>query len=141
MYQVHLLSGSRAIQVSLHAINRIRICPGKERYFRSSLVITNLQFHELSKRLEEKGAAESQAGGGSMIQCVGSRNKEFPNCSRFAARPRSRTLSTSKRLNPDAEVYVLHRDVRTYGEMEASLPARQTARGSVFRFNPENLLR
>ena len=72
-----------------------------------------------------------------MIQCVGSRNEDFPNCSRICCQNAVKNALHIKELNPEAEVYVLYRDIRTYGELEYFY--RQARRQGVhfFRFNRE----
>ena len=71
---------------------------------------------ELSDRLEKKGASDLSSV--VMIQCVGSRNEENPNCSRICCQSAVKNALHIKRLNPDAQVYVLYRDMRTYGLLE-----------------------
>jgi heterodisulfide reductase subunit A-like polyferredoxin len=71
---------------------------------------------ELSKHLVEVGAEDLQDV--VMIQCVGSRNEEFPNCSRVCCQAAIKNALQIKELKPDANVYVLYRDIRTYGELE-----------------------
>ena len=71
---------------------------------------------ELGKRLEEKGA--SDLGNVVMIQCVGSRNEEYPNCSRVCCQNAVKNALHIKELNPEADVFILYRDIRTYGLME-----------------------
>ncbi|MBN1478247.1 FAD-dependent oxidoreductase, partial [Candidatus Sumerlaeota bacterium] len=53
-----------------------------------------------------------------MIQCVGSRTEENPNCSRICCAEAVKNAITLKRQRPEARVTVLYRDVRTYGLME-----------------------
>ena len=50
-----------------------------------------------------------------MIQCVGSRDKEHPYCSRICCGTAIKNALHLKQLNPQARVYVLCRDVRVYG--------------------------
>ncbi len=50
-----------------------------------------------------------------MIQCVGSRNQENPWCSKVCCTTAVRNAITLKRLDPSVQVYVLYRDIRTYG--------------------------
>ena len=50
-----------------------------------------------------------------MIQCVGSRDKEHPYCSRICCSMAVKNALKFKKFKPDAPVYVLYRDVRTYG--------------------------
>ncbi len=72
---------------------------------------------ELSKRLDLKGA--SDLNDVVMIQCVGSRNDEFSNCSRICCQSAIKNALHIKEQNPEANVYILYRDIRTYGLMEA----------------------
>ncbi|MFW6127517.1 MAG: FAD-dependent oxidoreductase, partial [Thermodesulfobacteriota bacterium] len=71
------------------------------------------------------------------IQCVGSRNQENPNCSRICCQGAVKHALELKELNPDLEVVVLYRDMRTYGLLEDYyLEARN--RGVIFaRFDLE----
>ncbi|MBW2018805.1 MAG: CoB--CoM heterodisulfide reductase iron-sulfur subunit A family protein [Deltaproteobacteria bacterium] len=52
------------------------------------------------------------------IQCVGSREPERPYCSRVCCTHSIHSALKLKELNPDVDVYVLYRDIRTYGERE-----------------------
>jgi heterodisulfide reductase subunit A-like polyferredoxin len=49
-----------------------------------------------------------------MIQCVGSRDKERPYCSRVCCGTAVKNALAIKEKNPNAKVYVLYRDIRTY---------------------------
>ena len=53
-----------------------------------------------------------------MIQCVGSRNEEHPYCSKMCCAEAIKNAITAKELNPDVEVVILYRDIRTYGLKE-----------------------
>ena len=52
------------------------------------------------------------------IQCVGSRNEERPYCSRVCCSHTVKHALTLKEINPEMDVYVLYRDMRTYGLKE-----------------------
>jgi heterodisulfide reductase subunit A2 len=52
------------------------------------------------------------------IQCVGSREPERPYCSRVCCTHAIESALHLKKINPDAEIFVLNRDIRTYGERE-----------------------
>ncbi len=54
-----------------------------------------------------------------MIQCVGSRNKEAPYCSRVCCSKAVKNAIEIKKKDPTTEVYILHKDIRTYGFREA----------------------
>jgi heterodisulfide reductase subunit A-like polyferredoxin len=71
---------------------------------------------ELSARLHEQGAQGLSAV--VMIQCVGSRNDQNPNCSRICCQAAVKNAIQIKKLNPEAQVYILYRDIRTYGLLE-----------------------
>jgi heterodisulfide reductase subunit A len=53
-----------------------------------------------------------------MIQCVGSRDEERPYCSRICCTESVKNALKIKELSPDTNIYVLYRDVRTYGFRE-----------------------
>ncbi len=53
-----------------------------------------------------------------MIQCVGSRNEENPNCSRICCQNAIKSAIALKKRNPKTQVYILYRDIRTYGLLE-----------------------
>ncbi len=71
---------------------------------------------ELGDILENKGAAELTSV--VMIQCVGSRNEENENCSRICCQNAVKNALLIRKQNPDAQVFVLYRDIRTYGLLE-----------------------
>jgi heterodisulfide reductase subunit A len=52
------------------------------------------------------------------IQCVGSREPERMYCSRVCCTHAIDNALQLKRLNPEMSVYILYRDIRTYGERE-----------------------
>ena len=53
-----------------------------------------------------------------MIQCVGSRNEEHPWCSRVCCAAAVKNALKFKEKFPKKDVYILYRDIRTYGLME-----------------------
>jgi len=73
-----------------------------------------------------------------MIQCVGSRNEENPTCSKVCCSASIKCALSLKKLQPETNVYILYRDVRTYGFKEDFFrEAREE--GVVFiRYEPES---
>jgi heterodisulfide reductase subunit A-like polyferredoxin len=72
-----------------------------------------------------------------MLQCVGSRNEEHPYCSRVCCGKSIKNALKLKELNPEMNIYVLYRDMRTYGLMEDFFKEARD-KGVVFlRFDPE----
>ncbi len=53
-----------------------------------------------------------------MVQCVGSRCSENPNCSRICCQSTVKNALRMLELNPTAKIFVLYRDMRTYGFYE-----------------------
>ena len=67
-----------------------------------------------------------------MIQCVGSRNDEHPYCSRVCCSQALKNALRFKEINPDAAVYILYRDIRTYGFREDVLYQKARKKGILF---------
>jgi heterodisulfide reductase subunit A len=89
--------------------------PTEYRYGSHARVLTNLELEERMMRGEvEAGGAQSAV----FIQCVGCRNEERDYCSRICCSHSIKNALALKRINPDADVYVLYRDMRTYGFRE-----------------------
>ena len=53
-----------------------------------------------------------------MIQCVGSRNIDNPNCSRVCCQQAIKNAIALKEINPNINIFILHRDIRTYAFLE-----------------------
>ena len=66
-----------------------------------------------------------------MIQCVGSRDAEHPYCSRVCCSDAIKNALRIKTLAPETNVYVLYRDIRTYGFKE-SYYTKSRQQGVVF---------
>jgi heterodisulfide reductase subunit A-like polyferredoxin len=99
-------------------------------YGKDHRVLTQI---ELGKRLDERGAEDLRHV--VMIQCVGSRTDEYPNCSRVCCQTAVKNALHIKKLNPAAEVYVLYRDIRTYGELEYYYREARRQGVHFFRFD------
>lgn len=90
---------------------------------------------ELAKHLHTEGADDLKQV--VMIQCVGSRNEENPNCSRICCQNAVKNALSIKDLNPDTDVYILYRDLRTYGLLEDYYREARRRGVMFFRFDPE----
>jgi heterodisulfide reductase subunit A2 len=53
-----------------------------------------------------------------MIQCVGSREPDHPYCSRICCASAIKNAIRMKKAKPEAQIFVLYRDIRTYGFRE-----------------------
>jgi heterodisulfide reductase subunit A len=91
---------------------------------------------ELEQRLAADAAFLAADGKGRpksvvMIQCVGSRERSRPYCSRVCCAEAIKNALKIKTLSPKTHVYILYRDIRTYGFNESYYTqARQ--KGVVF---------
>jgi heterodisulfide reductase subunit A-like polyferredoxin len=96
-------------------------------YGRSKGVLTQA---ELEKLLHDKKYSAKDKNV-VMIQCVGSRNETHPYCSRICCSMAIKNAIEIKKLDPGANVFVLYRDVRTYGFRETYFKQAREA-GVVF---------
>jgi heterodisulfide reductase subunit A len=71
--------------------------------------------HELE---EDLAKGEFTAKNVVMVQCIGARTKERPNCSRICCGQAIKNALRIKEVNPKTEVYVLFKDIRSYGFKE-----------------------
>jgi len=72
-----------------------------------------------------------------MIQCVGSRNGDHPYCSRVCCSEAVKNALKLKSLSPETTVYILYRDIRTYGFKE-DYYEKAREEGVIFiRYEPE----
>jgi len=89
--------------------------PTEYMYGESPLVIDQL---ELESRIHDRPQEVKDWDNVVMIQCVGSRNEEHPNCGRICCQTAISNALKLKELNPDIRIVVLYRDIRTYGFQE-----------------------
>jgi len=95
------------------ATGAVEYQPTEYLYNENERVLTQL---DLSQHLETKGVADLSSV--VMIQCVGSRCAENQECSRICCQNAVKNALAIKAKNPETMVYVLYRDIRTYGLME-----------------------
>jgi heterodisulfide reductase subunit A len=74
---------------------------------------------DLDRELARGSARVQNANGVAFMQCVGSRIPERPYCMRLCCSHSVENAIRLKEMNPDMRVYILYRDIRTYGEREA----------------------
>ena len=89
--------------------------PSEYLYGEDNRVVTQGEFEELLARDPDEVKKYRKVV---MIQCVGSRTPERPNCSRICCSVAVKNALKLKELAPLAEITVLYRDIRTYGFME-----------------------
>ncbi|MFH2093135.1 MAG: FAD-dependent oxidoreductase, partial [Pseudomonadota bacterium] len=84
-------------------------------YGKEPHVMTQLEFdHKILLNPEKIKKARSIV----FIQCVGSREPGRPYCSRVCCIHSVKTAIQLKQMNPELKVFVVYRELRTYGEWE-----------------------
>jgi heterodisulfide reductase subunit A len=93
---------------------------------------------ELDEALKERHDTLPNTNCAVFIQCVGSREPDRPYCSRVCCTHSVESAIRLKELNPEMDVYVLYRDIRTYGRRE-NLYKKAREKGVMFiRFDLDN---
>ena len=101
--------------VTVVATGASPLVPNEYGYGSSAKILTSL---ELDRRFIEKDPALETVNTAVFIQCVGSRETERPYCSGSAAPTSIDNALLLKKHNPEMNVFILYRDIRTYGERE-----------------------
>ncbi len=89
--------------------------PTEYAYGTDPRIITSL---DLDRKLMDGDPALKALNSAVFIQCVGSREPERPYCSRVCCTHSVDNAVHLKEMNPGMNVFVLYRDMRTYGERE-----------------------
>lgn len=103
-------------------------------YGASPNVVTNVQMEEMVaagaiKRPGDDAAPKRVA----FIQCAGSRDEDhLPYCSAVCCRVSLKQALTVREMNPETEVYVLYKDIRTPGQYEELYRRAQEDPGIFF---------
>lgn len=109
--------------------------PEEYLYGENKNVLTQKSFERMLANKEEKA---TEAKTVVMIQCVGSRDEKRPYCSRVCCTHAVKNTLKLKELNPNVDVYVLYRDMRTYGFYEKYYHDAMD-KGVIFvRFDPSD---
>ena len=101
--------------VTIVATGAEELKPREYLYGTDSRVLTLLELEqEIAGKSERLGNCRCLV----MIQCVGSRDSERPYCSRVCCSQAVKNALKLKEMNPEMEIYILYRDIRTYGLRE-----------------------
>jgi heterodisulfide reductase subunit A len=73
-----------------------------------------------------------------MIQCIGSRREDFRLCSRVCCAAAVKNSIRLLEKNPEGSVYVLYRDVRTFGFKEEYYKRARDLGAMFIKFDPES---
>jgi len=109
--------------------------PSEYLYGQDERVMTNL---ELEERIARKDERLMQCQSLVMIQCVGSRNEVRNYCSRICCSESIKNALKLKELNPNMEIYILFRDIRTYGFNEDYYRKAAEKEVKFIRYEPQD---
>jgi heterodisulfide reductase subunit A len=135
--KIHVYTDAEVVDVYGFVGNfksKIRECNGKEKEIQHGVVIVATgaieyrpteYFYDKDPRIVTQHELEEDLANGEfkaknvvMVQCVGARTKERPNCARICCGQAIKNALKIKEVSPETEVYVLFKDVRSYGFKE-----------------------
>jgi heterodisulfide reductase subunit A len=135
-FQTTLTSGAETVVVehgaAVLATGAAELKPAEYLYGEHPAVVTGLEMDEL---LDEENGPLSTAGDVVFIQCVGSRDEARPYCSKVCCTHSIQSALAIKARNADANVFVLYRDIRTYGQRESLYNEARRAGVLFFRYS------
>ncbi|MCP3926903.1 MAG: CoB--CoM heterodisulfide reductase iron-sulfur subunit A family protein [Desulfobacterales bacterium] len=114
--------------VTIIATGALEYKPNEYLYGEDDRILTGL---ELDQKFKENAPFLAESKVAVFIQCVGSRNNERPFCSRICCSHSVLSALSLKEKNPGMKIFVLYRDIRTYGEKE-NLYKEAREKGIVF---------
>jgi heterodisulfide reductase subunit A len=129
-FEVEIESGGKGVE-RLN-VGRIIVAIGAEilkphglyGYGYDERIITQLDLEEKLKNNDLEGV-----GTVVMIQCAGSRNDERPYCSRICCNTALKNAQLLKELNSDIDVYIIYKDLLTYGVESSALELETKMKG------------
>ena len=98
-------------------------------------IVTQLELDSVIEDNQEKIKAMNQVV---MIQCAGSREPNNPNCSRICCQTAIKNALRIKAINPDTQIFILYRDIRTYGLQEDYYRKARNQDIKFIRFSMDN---
>ncbi len=109
--------------------------PTEYLYGEDDRVMTHLELEEQIAKGDEKLLnSESLV----MIQCVGCRNEDRNYCSRICCSESIKNALKLKELNPQMDIYILFRDMRTYGYKEDYYREAANKEVRFIRYEPQD---
>ncbi len=108
--------------------------PEEYLYGKNPRVMTHL---DLDQKMAGKDPLVEKAKAIVFIQCVGSREPERPYCSRVCCTHSVHSALKLKEENPDRDIFILYRDLRTFGEREDLYKEARQAGILFIRYNHE----
>jgi heterodisulfide reductase subunit A len=114
--------------IAILATGASELKPDQYLYGKDSRVLTSL---DLDRKFIYQDPSLKKVRSAVFIQCVGSRIKERPYCSKVCCTHSVSSALKLKEANPEMDVYIVYRDMRTYGLRE-DLYREARAKGVLF---------
>lgn len=114
--------------VAIIATGAAEFKPDEYLYGEDPRVLTGL---ELDRKFIDDNLSLNEINSAVFIQCVGSRIKERPYCSKVCCTHSVKNALKLKETKPEMDVFILYRDLRTYGLRE-ELYRQARTKGVVF---------
>ena len=114
--------------VAIIATGAAEFKPNQYFYGEDPRILTGL---ELDRRFINNNPALNEINSAVFIQCVGSRIEERPYCSKVCCTNSVKNALKLKEIKPEINVFILYRDMRTYGLRE-DLYRKAREKGVVF---------
>ncbi len=121
--------------VAVVATGGTALKPDEYNYGQDPRILTSL---ELDEKFITDDPELKTLNSAVFIQCVGSRQPDRPYCSRVCCTHSIDNALELKKINPDMQVYILYRDIRTYGEREYLYKKAREAGVIFIRHDLEN---
>ena len=134
------VKSDRGIQEIKHGATIIAIGadeykPSEYLYGEDDRVMTHVELGEQIAKGDEKLV---NAGSLAMIQCVGCRQEDRNYCSRVCCSHAVKNALKLKEINPEMEISIFFRDMRTYGLMEDYYREASNKDVKFIRYEPED---
>ena len=101
--------------IAIIATGASELKPDQYLYGKDPRVLTSL---DLDRRFINHDPSLKQARSAVFIQCVGSRSKERPYCSKVCCTHSVLSALRLKETHPEMDIFIVYRDMRTYGLRE-----------------------
>jgi heterodisulfide reductase subunit A-like polyferredoxin len=139
-YETEIISGNDTCEIIKHGVVIIatggtEYKPTEYLYGQSPKILTQL---DLEKKLVNKDDSIKGLKSLTMIQCVGSREAEHLYCSRVCCNQAINNAIKLKEINPDMDVSILYRDIRSYGLHELQYRKAREAGVIFIHFDASN---
>ena len=120
--------------IAIVATGASELKPNQYLYEKDPRVLTRL---ELDRKFIDRDSSLGKINSAAFILCVGSRIKERPYCSEVCCTHSVVSALKLKEINPEMDVFIVYRDMRTFGLFE-DLYREARSQGIVFIRYDEN---